>query len=248
MTAKNKKSFLVHIDSLSVLDDLTDEQAGQLLKAISAYQKGEEINLNPIVKIAFSPFKNQFMRDNEKYEKTCEIRAKAGALGGKAKAEKDKQDLANASKSKQYLAKLADSNNKNKNKTNNKSELISNLPTDGKPPAIKKFSDEDLRFSEWFYQGLLTINPNHKKPNLETSGWADAVRLMREQDKRTHEEMASLFDWVRLNNFWKAQILSPKKLREKWDQLAIQKQSNKKPMRQDVNSIVHEELPEGWKF
>jgi uncharacterized phage protein (TIGR02220 family) len=109
----NRKSFLLHIDSLDVLDDLTDEQAGQLFKIIKAYQRHEEINPEPFVKIAFSPFKNQFIRDDEKYVKTCEARAEAGALGGKAKASKSKQKVASANKSKQAVAKLADSVNKN---------------------------------------------------------------------------------------------------------------------------------------
>lgn len=67
-----RKSFLLHIDSLDILDDLTDEQAGQLFKAIKSHQKGEAYELPSIVKIAFSPFKNQFARDDEKYEKLCE--------------------------------------------------------------------------------------------------------------------------------------------------------------------------------
>lgn len=67
-----KKSFLLHIDSLDILDDLTNGQAGVLFKAIKAYQKDEEFNLDSIVKIAFSPFKNQFARDNVKYEILCE--------------------------------------------------------------------------------------------------------------------------------------------------------------------------------
>ena len=70
-------------------------------------------------------------------------------------------------------------------KDKDKDKVISNLPTDGKPPASKKFNDEDIRFAEWFYQGLLNNNPQHKKPNFESSGWADAVRLMRERDGRT---------------------------------------------------------------
>ena len=64
-----RKSFLIHIDSLDILDDLTDEQAGQLFKAIRSHQTGETLELSPLVKIAFSPFKNQFNRDDEKYEK-----------------------------------------------------------------------------------------------------------------------------------------------------------------------------------
>lgn len=71
MTNK-KKSFLLHIDSLDILDDLTNGQAGVLFKAIKAYQKNEDFDLDSIVKIAFSPFKNQFARDNIKYDNLCE--------------------------------------------------------------------------------------------------------------------------------------------------------------------------------
>jgi hypothetical protein len=110
-----KKSFLLHIDSLDILDDLTNGQAGVLFKAIKAYQHEEDFPLDSVVKIAFSPFKNQFSRDDEKYIKTCERRAIAGSKGGK-------QKVANASKCKQEVANVADSKNKNKNKTKNKSD------------------------------------------------------------------------------------------------------------------------------
>lgn len=113
--SNKKKSFLLHIDSLDILDDLTDEQAGLLFKAIKAHQKDEDIELDQIVKMVFIPFKNQFDRDNEKYAITCEKRAAAGSKGGK-------QKVANASKCKQKVANVADSDNKNKNKTNNKSD------------------------------------------------------------------------------------------------------------------------------
>lgn len=110
-----KKSFLLHIDSLDILDDLTNGQAGVLFKAIKAYQHEEDFPLDSVVKIAFSPFKNQFFRDDEKYVETCKRRAVAGSKGGK-------QKVANASNCKQELANVADTNNKNKNKTNNKSD------------------------------------------------------------------------------------------------------------------------------
>ena len=132
---RNKKSFLLHIDSLDILDDLTDEQAGQLFKAIRSYQKQDEFELDSFVRIAFSPFKNQFVRDNEKYDITCKRRAEAGRKGGEAKsanaskpkqevanASKPKQEVANASKPKQEVANLADSNNKSKNKTKSDSD------------------------------------------------------------------------------------------------------------------------------
>ena len=116
--ANNKKSFLLHIDSLDILDDLTNGQAGVLFKAIKAYQNDAPLELDSVVKIAFSPFKNQFQRDDEKYKTTCERRALAGSKGGKQRV----ANQAIASKSKQTIANQADSKNKNKNKTKSDSD------------------------------------------------------------------------------------------------------------------------------
>ena len=113
--SKRRKSFVLHIDSLDILDELSNEQAGLLFKAIKSYQRGEELNLCTLTKIAFSPFKNQFVRDGDKYENTCKARAAAGSKGGK-------QRVANASNCKQKVANVADTKNKNKNKTKNKSD------------------------------------------------------------------------------------------------------------------------------
>ena len=70
--SKKRKSFIVHYDSLNVLDDLTDDQAGLLFKAIKAYHLGDDIELDPLTNIAMSPFRNQFERDAVKYENLCE--------------------------------------------------------------------------------------------------------------------------------------------------------------------------------
>ena len=99
----NKKSFVLHKDSLAVLDKLTDEQAGKLFKAISNYQRGIESDLDPMTDIVFAPFEAQFSRDNEKWEKVSKARAEAGKKGGKQK----QANLANASNCKQNLANLA---------------------------------------------------------------------------------------------------------------------------------------------
>lgn len=127
---------------------------------------------------------------------------------------------------------------KNDKKEKNDKEI--NLSAIAKPMTKKKFNDDDIRFAEWFYSGLISINPNHKKPNFESSGWADAVRLMREQDNRTYDEMASLFKWVTQDSFWKSNILSPKKLREKWDALKIKSMEANQPNRsregREINS------------
>jgi len=67
-----RKSFVLHFDSLDVIEELTDEQVGKLLKKMRSYHNGNTYNSNDkIVDIVFIQFKNQFDRDMEKYENVC---------------------------------------------------------------------------------------------------------------------------------------------------------------------------------
>ncbi len=67
-----KKSFIIHNDSVEILEKLSDEQAGQLFRAICAYQIGESIDLDYVMELVFSPFQKQFERDAVKYDELCE--------------------------------------------------------------------------------------------------------------------------------------------------------------------------------
>lgn len=78
------------MDSLVVLDSLTDEQAGQLFKKIYDYNKPKEPNetqitqsVNQIIDLVFIPFKAQFDRDSAKYQAVCERNKKNGMMGGR---------------------------------------------------------------------------------------------------------------------------------------------------------------------
>lgn len=53
-------------------------------------------------------------------------------------------------------------------------------------------------------------------------GWANEFRLMRQRDGRTVEQIRYLISWTAEHHFWSSVVLSPKKLRDKWDQLAKQ--------------------------
>ncbi|MFY7733585.1 MAG: DUF6291 domain-containing protein [Bacteroidia bacterium] len=76
-----KKSLILHIDSLEILDELSLEQKGILFNAIYQYHLGNEVDLDFAMKIAFLPFKNQFIRDSQKYSETTESNSYAGRLG-----------------------------------------------------------------------------------------------------------------------------------------------------------------------
>lgn len=83
---QNKKSFILHIDTLGILDELSDEQAGQLFKKIYHYHNPhnpKETQITQLVNLAFYSFKTQFDRDFEAYERVVERNRNNGNKGGR---------------------------------------------------------------------------------------------------------------------------------------------------------------------
>lgn len=109
-----------------------------------------------------------------------------------------------------------------------------------------KFSDDDMTAAQWIFGLILKLNPNTKTPSFDS--WANEIRLMRERDGRTHREICGLFQWANQDSFWKTNILSPAKLREKWDQLTVKK-NNSKPQRKTVSELnaIEWNTEEGWR-
>lgn len=104
----DKNSFLIYLDYQEQFELLTDEQAGQLIKAIIKYEKtGEITKLEGMTKMAFSFIKQQLDRDSEKWKEEKQKRSEAGKRG---------------------MAKRWENNNKNKNviTDNNKNNNVIN--------------------------------------------------------------------------------------------------------------------------
>lgn len=89
-----KNSFLLHIDSLVILDKMTNEQAGIFIKILYEYKKtGELPELDFAMNMAVTPFINQFSRDDSKYEKVVERNRDNGSKGGRPKEPKKPSGL-----------------------------------------------------------------------------------------------------------------------------------------------------------
>ncbi|MET4863869.1 replication protein [Morganella psychrotolerans] len=81
---------------------------------------------------------------------------------------------------------------------------------------------DDLKAAQWIYCKVQIICPSAQEPTWH--GWANDIRLMRQIDGRTHEEICRLFQWANKDPFWCSNVLCPAKLREKWGTLVIQSQ------------------------
>ena len=99
---EGKKGFILFLNFLPMIDALTDEEAGRLIKAIMHHENGEEIDLtnDRLVQAAYLGITPQIDLQNEKWEKTKEARREAGRRGGLAKVSNAKQTLANDSNAK----------------------------------------------------------------------------------------------------------------------------------------------------
>jgi len=67
--AKDKKGFVLYADQKLIFDDLTNEEAGVLIKHIFSYVNDENpILTDRLIDMAFKPIKLQLKRDLVKYE------------------------------------------------------------------------------------------------------------------------------------------------------------------------------------
>ena len=92
----------------AAIKNMDDAQAGALLKAIYAYQAGEETELDGAISFVFDLIRDKFEDDAEKYEKECQKKAENGRKGGLAKAKSAKQELAEVSKASKTKQNLHD--------------------------------------------------------------------------------------------------------------------------------------------
>lgn len=66
-------SFILYTSYYALIEGLTDEQLGQLTRAIFLYARdGEIISLEPVVRMAFAFIKDNIERNQDKYQAKCE--------------------------------------------------------------------------------------------------------------------------------------------------------------------------------
>jgi len=125
--AKDKTSFVLYSDQRTLIELLSNEQAGVLLKHIFAYVNDENpICLDQLINIAFEPIKQQFKRDLIKWERTKEGRSLAGKKSAEVrKNNKLQQTSTNVNNVQQTSTNLTDNVNVNVNVINNNNNVES---------------------------------------------------------------------------------------------------------------------------
>ena len=98
-----KASFLMYLDYEEQFNIMTDEQIGQLMRAIIKYEKtGEVPNLDGMLKMAFSFIKTQLDRDREKYQARSEKNRENAKKGGRPKKEEKQTENLKTEKTERF--------------------------------------------------------------------------------------------------------------------------------------------------
>ena len=89
-----KRSFILYTQHREQVNMLTNEQAGELLKAVYEYaDTGEAQVTDPMVSMMLAFLRQQMDIDRKRYEETCEKRREAGKKGGRPKTAKQQPEL-----------------------------------------------------------------------------------------------------------------------------------------------------------
>ena len=73
------------------------------------------------------------------------------------------------------------------------------------------------------WEKIRTVKARSNEPNFET--WARDIRLLVERDGIDPQAVWETFLWAHNDPFWRANILSPGKLRKQFDQLHAKRES-----------------------
>ncbi len=80
-------------------------------------------------------------------------------------------------------------------------------------------NSKEMMLAKLLFSLMQSNNPKVKQPNFQS--WSKEFDYILRIDKREIEDVTKLIRWCQSNSFWKSNILSPKKLREKYDMLYL---------------------------
>ncbi|MGI2125556.1 replication protein [Shewanella oncorhynchi] len=212
-----KATDWVCLEQLADMTNITTSNICHAIKSLTArdiiIKDGRKVGVNPIVS-AWQDKKSHSINGKKSTVKTDNIIVDSD----NAIVETDSVGCQNREIQKK------DTNTKEIQKISSSNIAVAMADTQVKPDAAVQTpngklwgTQDDLTCAEYIFNKVLIVNPTAKQPNWPD--WANQVRLMRVQDKRTHHEICKLFKFANTDSFWASNVLCPKTLRKQWDKL-----------------------------
>ena len=215
--AEDKKGFILYADQKELFDQLPNDKAGELIKHIFAYVNDEDpITEDLLIKLSFTPIKQQFKRDLKKWEKTREGRSKAGKASAEARKNKKQQSSTNLTKGNIVQQTLTKGNIVQQSSTNPTVIVNDNVKVIVNDNVINKSRielklDEFYKFrkemkktilessKEAFKKSLIKLSCNDEQTAIEileqsiANGWQGIFELKQQTNGTTNNKQVSKY-------------------------------------------------------
>jgi hypothetical protein len=203
--ATGKKSFLLYCDYKATFQELSDSEAGKLIKHIFQYVTDENPELNNrMLKIAFEPIKQQLKRDLKIWEETLVKRSDAGKASAK-KREQIKQVLTHVESVEHNSTNSTVSVNDNVNVivNDNVNESVSEIQeitlTDFKVTPMIKKNILEMNQLHSLWSKISKLNPEDTR--CELINFLDEKMALEKKYKNLDDLKSHITNWFKTNNF-----------------------------------------------
>lgn len=194
----DKKSFVMYESWGAAIEKMNNEQAGELIKAIYAYQKDPDaVPEDPALAFVFELIKQQLDADSQRYKEACAARSEAGKKGGRPKvnASDKKQMVSEESKKSKCFsekAKKADNDNEYDNDLKKENTIDGVKEKRFAPPTLENVSEycremgytnvDAERFIDFYTSNGWMVGKNRMKD------WKAAVRNWDRREKNPQRQ------------------------------------------------------------
>lgn len=250
--AKDKKSFLVYSNWAQTFENLTDDEAGKLIKHVFRYVNDEKpIAPDRITEIVFEPLKAVLKSDLIKYENVKEEKSISGRTGNLKRwnndlfllVESNKMTLEDAENiAKNRKTSVSDKNVANAIKTSHKiavnvnvndiyKKLLSEIKISDVPSDLHLYFQIAKDFQNLFIKNLTQRNaPIKNQQNATFKNYVDPIRLAIINKECTINDFRDVWQYLDSpqGDFWKTNILSTATLRKNIQKLVMSARENKK--------------------
>lgn len=133
-------------------------------------------------------------------------------------------------------------------------ELDKNLKSKSKVKKDKYSEDsKEYKLSILLRDLILRRDENSRCKSADMQKWSKDIDLLHRKDNRSYEDIEKIIRWCQQDNFWKANILSTHKLREKFDSLyqkafCENKSYNRNNFKNDSSERSNDTDGECWYF
>lgn len=110
-----------------------------------------------------------------------------------------------------------------------RTQLTKNTKTK-KEEQESQTADAAQRLARFLFSKIKELDPKAKEPSLDK--WVPDIEKLIRLDGRDEEEISAVISWAFEDGFWSKNILSGRKLREKFEKLVISKKAAKRTKRQ----------------